>query len=409
MSRFFILLLLQVLLTVSTYSFVPEVKALVCYKFPSGKNLPVINPDLGEKIAIEFDINSSSYPEIAIVFKPCDRNGNPLRDNFFYSGSENIFRSPDFEYLPVTNQDARYHFSGTFPDRAKGIEFLFRTKWMFSVTDVTDTSMVYASGYFFVISDEATFTADFRSESIYEAPLFPVDLSKALTLNLSLTLPGGYFRDYFEGIEIIENQKIYESKYYPGNFRADSVSFRTTDGLDYQISIRGIRPGNSYRQIDITNLSKYQGDPAFATPEGIETSRFYFRGDNDNDGALIPAPFYEMTSDYINIIFRFTPPDETGENIYLYGSFINWNPLRLIRMEKSGTHYTATLRLKRGIYDYQYVKLNKSDAVLSVDSYSFEGNFYETDNLWTILVWYKDPQYRGYSKIIKALSVKNGK
>jgi len=401
--------LLQVLLTESLYSSAPEVKALVCYKSPSGKNFPIINPDTGEKITIEFDFNSASYPETAIIFKPCDPGGRPLKDQFFYSRNENILRNPEFEYLPFTVKDARYHFSGSFPDARAGIEFPFRTKWMFLITDSFDTTRVYATGYFYVVSDEASAGAAFITESIYDAPLFPVDLSKALTLNLRLRLPDGFFQEYFEAIEVIENNKFYDGKYYPKNMRADSVLFRTTDGSNFEITIRGIRPGNSYRQIDITNQSKYQGDGAYATLDGVETSRFYFRGDKDNNGAMLLAPFNELTSDYITIRFRFTPPDDSQTGIYLNGSFNYWNPGGMIKMEKTGNRYEASLRLKRGVYDYQYVSASADAQKILSDPYVFEGNFFETDNIYTVLFYYKDQQNRGYSKIIKVLSVHNGK
>lgn len=408
MSLILFLLLLQVLFSESLYSSVPEVKALVCYKPPAGKNLPIINPDNGEKITIEFDLSSNSYPEISLIFKPCDHTGIPLKDQYFYSRNENIFRNPAFEYLPVTVTDARYHFSGSFPDSRAGIDFFYRTKWMFLITDSFDTSRVFASGYFYVVADQASADAGFITESMYEAPLFPVDLSKALTMNINFKLPDGYFPDYFEAVEVIENNKFYEGKYYPGKMRSDSVLFRSADGSNYQISIRGIRPGNSYRQIDITNQSKYQGEQAYATPDGTETSRFYFRGDKDNNGSSIIAPFHELTSDYITIKFRFTQPEESKSHIYLNGSFNHWNPQRMIKMEKSGNSYTASLRLKRGIYDYQYV-CSSAEDINNYDPYLFEGNFFETDNRYTILFYYKDQQNRGYSKIIKVLSVHNGK
>jgi len=68
--------------------------------------------------------------------------------------------------------------------------------------------------------------------------------------------------------------------------------------------------------------------------------------------------------------------------------------------ERNGL-YTKQIRLKRGVYDYQYVVSEN----LTIDSeapgwYILEGNFWETDNQYLILLYYNETAKGGYDRVI---------
>ncbi len=48
--------------------------------------------------------------------------------------------------------------------------------------------------------------------------------------------------------------------------------------------------------------------------------------------------------------------------------------------------YETHLLLKQGYYDYTYIAADKNNPALHSD---LDGNYYETENLYTVLVYYK--------------------
>ena len=63
--------------------------------------------------------------------------------------------------------------------------------------------------------------------------------------------------------------------------------------------------------------------------------------------------------------------------------------------------YSKTIVLKRGIYDYQYVIADVINNVIKNDNWLYlEGNTWDTSNVYHVFLYYKDPNYGGYDRII---------
>ena len=86
------------------------------------------------------------------------------------------------------------------------------------------------------------------------------------------------------------------------------------------------------------------------------------------------------------------------KSIHVYGNFNNYAIDENTKMyfdERSG-FYHAPLLLKQGFYNYKYVIID-SDG--KIDEGAISGNFYQTENNYKVLVYYKDLGAR-YDKII---------
>ena len=70
-------------------------------------------------------------------------------------------------------------------------------------------------------------------------------------------------------------------------------------------------------------------------------------------------------------------------------------------MTFNGSEYEASLLLKQGWYNFEYV-IKQSNG--NLDFKALEGNHYETENDYLILVYYRDPRER-YDKLIGYYSV----
>ena len=103
----------------------------------------------------------------------------------------------------------------------------------------------------------------------------------------------------------------------------------------------------------------------------------------------------------MNVTFKIRPPDNNLQSIFLVGAFNQWQILPDYQMKNIGGVYTKTISLKRGIYDYQYVAADIiRDKIENPDWLVLEGNFWETSNVYYIFLYYNDPNYGGYDRII---------
>ena len=81
------------------------------------------------------------------------------------------------------------------------------------------------------------------------------------------------------------------------------------------------------------------------------------------------------------------------KEIHIYGNFNNWTIDETTYMrynEKTDTYQNARL-FKQGFYNYKYVMVNRDG---SVEQGPISGNFWETENQYTVLVYYRAPGAR---------------
>lgn len=87
-----------------------------------------------------------------------------------------------------------------------------------------------------------------------------------------------------------------------------------------------------------------------------------------------------------------------GKEIYIQGNYNNWKLLEENKLQynmNSGL-YEATLLLKQGFYNYQYVTKSNDG---SISNHDIDGSFYQTENDYTVLVYYKKFGSR-YTRVI---------
>ena len=93
-------------------------------------------------------------------------------------------------------------------------------------------------------------------------------------------------------------------------------------------------------------------------------------------------------ADYSQVYFKLESFADTGGNdVYIYGNFNGWqltDENKLTYNERSGL-YEGQLLLKQGFYNYTYVIKNNDE----IDNHTIEGSFYQTENDYSVLVYYK--------------------
>ncbi len=87
-----------------------------------------------------------------------------------------------------------------------------------------------------------------------------------------------------------------------------------------------------------------------------------------------------------------------GKEIYVSGNFNNWqlNDANKLKYNEALGLYEAKILLKQGFYNYQYVT-KSNDGTIS--THDIDGSYYNTENDYTVLVYYKKFGSR-YTKVI---------
>lgn len=176
--------------------------------------------------------------------------------------------------------------------------------------------------------------------------------------------------------------------------------------------------GNEYRKFEILSTDvasmgiekiRWDGEEFHAYPFP-STPRPNYLYDEDANGAFlirnsdnIDADF---TSDYMTVHFRLDVPGRLPGDVYLNA---NWTldrflPQYQMEYNEQQKAYEGAVRLKLGYYSYQYLMLDADGHPHPVPS---EGNFYQTENNYQALVYYRERGGRtdrlvGFAEVTKS-------
>lgn len=118
----------------------------------------------------------------------------------------------------------------------------------------------------------------------------------------------------------------------------------------------------------------------------------------------LAADLNSLQSEYLEVLVQlYSPGEMEDEDIYVFGGLTDWELKPEFKMTYNpATHcYVAKLNLKQGYYEYVYAALPHGSK--TPDFEETEGNWHETDNYYTIFIYYK-PFGGRYDQIIGAYS-----
>lgn len=188
--------------------------------------------------------------------------------------------------------------------------------------------------------------------------------------------------------------------------------------FDYQDRIT-FAAGKQFRTIDlrtfrhptieVNEIKEY--DDAFEIILKQDEKRTYENYDNHQD---LNGQFIIESQDFNNghvqgeygyVIFSLKSALPLyDDHVYLMGGFTSWqiDPKFIMNYEERYGMYIGEALLKQGIYDYVYAAVPKKGG--PVDMEILEGNWHQTENHYTILIYYK-PFGARYDRIIGAKTV----
>jgi hypothetical protein len=185
--------------------------------------------------------------------------------------------------------------------------------------------------------------------------------------------------------------------------------------LSYDLSRENVFPGgNEFRNFDTKNI-RINGlgvaNIEFVNPLYHVTLRTDqlrregdYRSESDLNGRYLikndRVTDSDLESDYIQVHFSLeTHEPLLGGSIYIFGGLADWRclPANKMTWNYELKLYEASLLLKQGFYDYQYVYIQ--NGTKNIDNTLLEGSHVETENDYQIFVYHHGFSSR-YDKLI---------
>ena len=177
-----------------------------------------------------------------------------------------------------------------------------------------------------------------------------------------------------------------ETQFWGGN---EFLNFDNKDIRGVSNTVAKVTSGQTYNSILYTNdARKNQLYTFFPDVNG----NFFVRNFNAENSSI--------QADYAWVFFSLSAPDYFGKkNIYINGMFNNYTLSSENKMEyNSDTHlYEKALFIKQGFTNFQYQIADKSGVVDGENA--IDGNFYQTENQYIALVYYRENGQR-YDRVI---------
>ncbi len=399
--------LLFLVLSINLFSQDIYVKSLRVFGSNSEISFPIVeySQQGNSSITIDFDLKSDSSPNLNIRFLFCNSEWKPYNNQFLSSSPNDIDYNLWLERVPRPASGADYHFRKNYPN--KDIKFPFSGNWIFQIYNSFEPNYILGEGRFFVVRNEIQLNTSIKEGRIEGRNVQQANLGRIIDIEASFNLVENMFGNELGKVVLIENQKINS----PNEIKKDQLNkndfYEWNGDKKFKFFFKSIQPGNEYRQTNLNDITWYNPPETKAHYDGADLSRFFKFGQKDFNGGSHLKNYKDDYAEYMDVKFELNPNDyDKNKNIYLVGSFTNWEIYEDFKMNEDRTGYFSLfVNLKRGIYDYQYVTAYENGE--EADWLELEGNFWETTNDYHIFVYYNSTDLGGFEKIIGYKLIQN--
>ena len=176
--------------------------------------------------------------------------------------------------------------------------------------------------------------------------------------------------------------------------------------FDYQDSIVFLA-GKEWRYVDLRS-TRFRSERVSRIDKDDETWYYTLRTDLDrsrepyliypdlNGGYFVENSDFNnggdsgSNADYVDVVFSlFQKEAHENEDIYIFGELTNWKIDERFKLDfdVQKKAYDVTVQIKQGFYNYIYVTVPKGKK--TYDGSALEGDWFETQNEYTVLVYYR--------------------
>lgn len=369
----------------------PQIKTLQMVANQEWMELPVINLNSDDVITISFDELSHEYHRYTYRLEHCEADWTVSEGLFendyidgFYNGltiddnAESINMATLYTHyrLQIPNNQMRLKLSGNY---------------RLTVIDENDGNAPVLTAYFMVVENRFGVSMEKFTNTDIDFNHSHQQLNVRLLYNgVQVTDPQQQIKAY-----ALQNNRWETARQLP------RPQFTSRDGLEWQHCRDLIFPAtNEYRKFEyldihrssmgIDHIAYSDGEyHAWVYPDGPRPNYVY---DEDANGAFYIRNTDNIANDteseYFICHFTYKVPEPFDGDVYLNGAWTLDRLLPEYRMEYDyeAREYHCAVKLKMGYYSYQYLLHTPSGSTVYLPS---EGNYYETENQYTCLVYFR--------------------
>ena len=375
-----------------------RIKSVQLHPYGNQLGYPIIRLNSAEQLELHFDDLDANVKNYSYTFQLCNSDWTPVmlsHFDFIKGFSQvrlNTYRMSSVAFTRYTHYQAMIPDRNCVPSRSGN--------YILKVFLNGDTSKLVITKRMMVVQELSIIKAEIQQP--FNGQLFRTHQKVQFRVNLN---------EQLNVVNAIQQVKVVIMQ----NNRWDNAvtdirpTFFSRTTLEYNTENDCVFPaGKEWRWVDLRSFrlqserianAKYSNTSTeiFVKPEtDRREQRFNFYRDANGQYQIEPSeninPLWQ--ADYATVHFTFVPPGNSPyptKDLYVFGQLTNYNLSDAAKMtfNTSKGVYESSFFLKQGYYDYTYVTVerNAKKRIASFDA--TEGNLWETENNYTILVYYR--------------------
>ncbi|CAM3679908.1 DUF5103 domain-containing protein [Mucilaginibacter galii] len=387
----------QTTLQYTDHTYRAGIKSVECYNTAKQGSFPIISLRSNEQLQLAFDDLDGRSRSYYYSLEHCDASWNSSRlspAEYLQSFMED--RIIDYSYSSGTVQ--KYiHYEVKFPNQ--NIIPKLAGNYLLKVYEDADQNKLIITRRVYIASSAVGIAASFVPSN---------NVARRLNnqkINFEASYTGLNVQNPYNDIKVLVMQN--------GRAETSILNTRPTFLRGSQLiyndfNINDFAGGNEFRHFDTRTL-KLNSERIARIFKDTANTVLLLGDESRNQNAYlfqydINGSYYVINqdgrdartdADYVYVFFNFTPSATLPKgDIYLTGRFNNYELTNANKLQYDATRnrYTMQALLKQGVYDYQYVWVDAASGKAS--SEPLEGSYFETENDYQLLVYYRPPGSR---------------
>ncbi|MCH4147307.1 MAG: DUF5103 domain-containing protein [Prevotella sp.] len=353
-------------------------------------DMPIIALNSDEVINISFDDMTHEYHRYTYKIEHCEADWAPSKELFesdYIDGFAEGNTIDDSQESLNTNE-LYTHYKLELPNER--CKMKLSGNYKVTVYDENNDKEKMFEAFFMVNENLAGISMTSTSNTDYDINGLHQQLSIQLNYgNLSVT-------DWKKEIKTI----VLQNGRWDNAVTNPTPQYIMSDGLKWEHNKALIfNGGNEYHKFELLDVYHPTMGVERVNWDGKEYHAYLWTDeprpsyiyDEDADGAYFirnsDNTEIDYTAQYMTVHFRLKAPKQDGD-VYLNG---NWTydlfiPEYKMEWNSQDECYECSVQLKQGYYNYQYLVLGPDGVTIPVTT---EGNFFQTENKYQALVYYK--------------------
>ena len=366
------------------------IKTVQCYHEKSETSFPAIELGKGERIILAFDDLEAGVKSLQYTFIHCDFNWNPSSlmtlDYLYGSPEDNITNwQASSNTMPVYT-----HFKLSFPNN--NLQVTKSGNYIIKVYQNNDPEQLILTRRFLVFEKKVGINANVHGATNNQ------DRSYKQEVDFEIGIGEFPLNEPYNNVlvSILQNQR------FDNAITSLKPMYAKSNSLSYDYDEGNVFNGLSeFRELDIKNLLltslrvsniRRDDDKYYHVFMNNEESNAFKRYSYNRDlnGQFViknALGLSDTDADYAYVHFTLPADKQYTGDVYVTGAFSAFKCLTQYKMIYDDTKKMYLLRapFKQGYYNYHF-RVKKAEVE---DETAIEGNRFETENSYTILVYYR--------------------